>query len=116
MQTLFQKYQIQNVYNEKVSCDLVEFKDTLDKCFSLVWKDEIYKKPKLRFYVQFKNDFHAESYIKINLSSKEKSYISQLRLGILPIAIETGRYRQVPISARKCIICKKNEVEDEFHI
>ena len=48
--------------------------------------------------------------------SKEKSYLSQLRLGILPIAIETGRYRQVPISERKCTICKKNEVEDEFHI
>ena len=31
-------------------CDLVEFKDTLDKCYSLVWKEEIYKiykKPKL---------------------------------------------------------------------
>ena len=105
IQTLFQKYQMQNVYNDKVSCDLVEFKDTLDKCYSLVWKEEIYKKPKLRFYVQFKNDFHTESYIKINLSSKEKSYLSQLRLGILPIAIETGRYRQVPISERKCIIC-----------
>ena len=50
MQTMFQKYQMQNVYNENVFCDLVEFKDTLDKCYSLVWKEEIYKiykKPKL---------------------------------------------------------------------
>ena len=59
------------------------------------------KKPKLRVFVQFKNDFHTESHIKINLSSKVKSYLSQLRLGTFRIAIETRRYRHVPISEKK---------------
>ena len=58
----------------------------------------------------------TESYVSINLSSIERSYLAQLRLGILPIAIETGRYKSVPIDNRKCKLCNLNLVEDEKHI
>ena len=40
--------------------------------------------------------------------------MAQLRLGILPLAIETGRFNQTPANERFCYFCK-TEVEDEFH-
>ena len=58
----------------------------------------------------------TESYVSMNLSSIERSYLAQLRLGILPIEIETGRYKSVFIDNRKCKLCNLNLVEDEKHI
>ena len=46
----------------------------------------------------------------------ERSYLCQLRLGILPIAIETGRYKSIPLPSRLCEICNENVIEDEIHI
>ena len=34
-----------------------------------------------------------ENYIKYNLSSSERSAMAQFRFGILPLNIETGRFR-----------------------
>ena len=45
----------------------------------------------------------------------ERSYIVQLRFGILPIAIETGRYRSTPENERLCLICNTGTIEDESH-
>ena len=66
------------------------------------WKLLVTQKPKLRFYKEFKNVKEFEPYVKFNLSSVERSYIAQLRLGILPIAIETERYRGTPANDRLC--------------
>ena len=32
-----------------------------------------------------------------------------------PIALETGRYQNVPCEERLCIICNSGNIEDEFH-
>ena len=39
---------------------------------------------------------------------------AQLRCGILPLAIEVGRYRDVPLPERTCQVCNQ-AVEDEIH-
>ena len=52
----------------------------------------------------------------MNLSRKERSYLAQLRLGILPINVEIGRYRQIPFDERKCMLCNNENVEDEYHV
>ena len=41
--------------------------------------------------------------------------LAQIRLGILPLNIEVGRYRNQPLEERLCPICELQEVEDEFH-
>ena len=46
----------------------------------------------------------------------ERSLVSQLRLGILPIAIETGRYKSVPKHRRICELCNVDKVENEIYI
>ena len=37
------------------------------------------------------------------------------RFGILPLNIETGRFRNQPIEQRICNLCELNEIEDELH-
>ena len=72
-------------------------------------------KRKLRSYVMFKNIFKCESYVKIVYSKMSRSIFAQLRLGILPLEIETGRFRNIPSENRMCHYCK-NEIEDELHV
>ena len=40
--------------------------------------------------------------------------MAQLRMGTLPLFIETGRYTKVPVNLRFCFNCP-NSNEDEFH-
>ena len=34
---------------------------------------------------------------------------------ILPLRVETGRFKNEPLSERKCMFCDQESVEDEFH-
>ena len=43
-----------------------------------------------------------------NLSRHERSLISKLRTGTLPLAIETVRFRKIPVEDRLCILSKSN--------
>ena len=70
-------------------------------------------KPKLRFFREFKSDCLTEKYVTINLTSSERSVLSQLRFGILPLAVETGRFINQPLEQRLCKTC--NVIEDEWH-
>ena len=49
------------------------------------------------------------------MNIKQRSYLSQLRIGILQINIEIGRYRSIPLEERLCRLCNMNEIEDEIH-
>ena len=52
--------------------------------------------------------------MKNNLSKQNRSIIAQLRFGILPLKIETGRFQGLPIDQRICELCR-SAVEDEIH-
>ncbi len=41
--------------------------------------------------------------------------MAQTRIGILPLYIETGRFRNVNLENRTCQVCKNNDIENEFH-
>ena len=43
------------------------------------------------------------------------SLLAQLRIGILPLNIEVGRYYGIDLENRVCTLCHQNEVEDEIH-
>ena len=68
----------------------------------------------------------TENYVKVFMSRKQRTLLAQLRLGILPLEIETGRFRNVKDAVtgnfrklredeRICKICEMNQVENEFH-
>ncbi len=65
----------------------------------------------------FKNwtphSFQLISNIKLSLQAV-RSYLSQLRYGILPIEREVGRNRQKPLADRLCPFCA-SEIKDEKH-
>jgi len=79
------------------------------------WVQEIPQYPKLRTYRSFKSVFCVESYVIKILSRKRRSLLAKLRMGILPLAIETGRWRSLPIDERICVLCNENQIEDEAH-
>ncbi len=37
-------------------------------------------------------------------------------MGVLPLAIETGRFKSIPLEERVCVLCNINVIEDEMHM
>ena len=79
------------------------------------WKEKVHEYPKLRTYCKFKHDMKLEKYVTFNISRYEHSLFCQLRIGILPLELETGRYKGVEVANRICKLCNENEVETEEH-
>ena len=79
-----------------------------------IWIEGITRKPKLRFYASFKNKLSVANYVLYNLSPSERSIMAQIRLGILPLEVETGHFHNVKLEDRICNICNEG-VEDESH-
>ena len=70
------------------------------------WRVNVSLKPKLRSYTIFKNTFGTEEYVTILRSRCKRSLLAQLRLGILPLEVEVGRFRGIALNDRsvKCVI------------
>ena len=79
------------------------------------WSYGIWQKPKLRTYRLSKDAYCTDRYVTMNLSKSQRSLCAQLRAGILPLYIETGRYQAIPEENRICTMCCLGEVENEAH-
>ena len=99
------------------------FPGFLDECHDMLrklerdkWESDLQLYPKLRTYKVFKSTFGTEPYLLSMLSPNLRSLLAQLRCGILPLRIETGRFCSpyLPADRRICQICYK-EPEDEMH-
>ena len=53
--------------------------------------------------------------MKRNLPRSQRSIISKLKCGVLPIALETGRWTDVKEEKRLCVFCPSKCVETEEH-
>ena len=79
------------------------------------WETEAENKPKLRTFLKI-HDFNTrQNVIKSNLSRAQRSLVVKLKAGVLPIRLETGRYKGLPEALRICEICHSGEVESEMH-
>ena len=80
-------------------------------------KKECASKPKLRTFISFKDYDNLSPHIGKALSFIERKTLSKLRLGILPLRLETGRFQRplIPEDQRLCY-CKSGETESEQHI
>ena len=45
--------------------------------------------------MQFKMKYHSEEYLKLYMIKYLRSLLSEVRAGILPLMIETGRFQKV---------------------
>ena len=78
---------------------------------------------KLRMYAVFKENLHLEAYLREVTDVRKRRLMSMLRMGVLPLRIETGRYeackvvgsKGVPVEFRVCKCCALSKVEDEIH-
>ena len=91
-----------------------------------IWLIDMHNKPKLRRYITFKTTLIVSSHVKQYISKPRKSLLIQLITGILPIALETGRYKRIRdpvtktfrslrVEERLCNMCDLSETEDEIH-
>ena len=115
IKSIFTKLDMLSNYENKKSCNLNQCKLILSNTYSSQWYAKVNNVPKLRTYVTFKEKFELEEYIKVGLSRKQRSVLAQLRLGILPLHVETGRFVNTKVHDRLCLICKNSEIEDERH-
>ena len=102
--------------NNLLPCDLEYALAHLKTIEEDQWNTRRSDKPKLRFYNMFKPDFNQEDYLNLNVHKFQRSLFAQFRAGILPLQVEVGRYRDVPLSERLCTLCDTDLVEDEFHL
>ena len=103
--------QITHYYHSMSVCDLEICYKLLFENYWKKWKEDI--KPKLRTYCLLNENFGTENYVKLNMSRSQRSLIAQIRCGILPLHIETGRFRGIDAKYRICHFC--DDVEDELH-
>ncbi len=50
-----------------------------------------------------------------NLSRSQRSTVAKLKLGILPLQLEIGRWKDVALEERYYRLCQSGAIEDEFH-
>ena len=80
------------VFGNQSVRDIELCRDALIANFERVWARGVSRKPKLRLYKLIKHDISAERYVRLNLSSSQRSFVAQLWFGILPIRAETGQF------------------------
>ena len=81
----------------------------------LRWHLEAQNKPKLRTFLKIHNFDQIQVLAKSQITRYQRSLLSQLKLGILPLKIETERYQGTPLEQRLCKLCDSNQIEDEIH-
>ena len=97
-----------------------DFKKCLGVKDQAMWWQELFNDSrcdngnKLRTYRIHKSILETEHYVK-SLSRYERSTLTRLRCGSLPLKIETGRYKKEPLPTRICTLCSQNNIENEIH-
>ena len=114
IQLVFRKLNLTNFYENRLPCDITLVKERVKDLMEEQWKQEVESKPKLRTYRLFKTVFEVEDYVHCNNRLK-RSLFAQLRIGILPLRIETGRFSNIALEDRICDMCLERNVEDELH-
>ncbi len=104
-----------DIYENMEEVDFARTKTDIYEIENSNWKNNILTMPKLRTYCTFKENYETEPFVYKVHSRAHRSLLSQFRCGILPLKIESGRYTQIPLEFRLCILCDSNFVEDENH-
>lgn len=95
LQSILESLNMLSNFQNKDVCNINNVKDELFKLCEHDWKNAVKSKPKLRTYVKFKNTYVTEGYVNSCLPRFQRSLLSQFRAGILPLEIETGRFKLV---------------------
>ncbi len=103
------------IFHNKLVCDIQEIRRNMVLMYREKWSIDLRHKPKPRTYCVIKNSYSDESYVKYNLTRRQRSLCAQLRSGTLPIALETGRFNATPEEDRVCLLCDLGGIENEIY-
>ena len=101
-------------FNNKEVINLGNVKQKLTEGLEDKWRHKAINMSKLDVYNRIKTTFGPETYLLLNIDRYEKSLLSQLRYGILPLRVETGRFVGEKHHERTCTLCNTDNVEDQF--
>ncbi len=105
---IFCSINVEQVYTTKTVCNLGFMKTECKKIDESLWLASLPLKPKLRTYIMYKKSFITENYVKYCLNRRKRLLTAQIRIGILPLHIETGRFRNVKVEERVCQVCNND--------
>ena len=111
--TLLEQCNMGNLWTTTTTNFLARFKDRRLSDHNQHWIIDVESMPKIRTYKCLKTSYGTEHYLKANMSIPQRSYLAKMRMGTLPLKIETGRYTHTPVDQRICQC--GNEVETEEH-
>ena len=86
--------------------------------FNILWKDQIHQNGdsgKLKIYKKLKTNISFENYLLEFKNFKHRQAVTKLRVSAHKLPVETGRYKKVVYSDRRCKHCDQNEVGNEEH-
>ena len=105
---------LKQCFLNNVKIDLKVVKEKLSERLATKWQTSC-NMAKLDLYREIKPTFGVEKYLTLNIDRYEKALLSQLRYGILPLRVETGRFVGEKHTDRICTLCDSNIVEDQIH-
>ena len=95
--------------------DYIFIKQRLIDQFKQTWRSNIDRSDKLVLFKSFKIDFDFDRYLDLIQVDKYRIMLTRLKLSSHNLAIETGRYHNVPQNMRLCQYCNMNVIENEYH-
>ncbi len=79
------------------------------------WRNSANAMPKLRTFIELYDECDHKGLVYSNLTRRQRSMVTKLKIGIMPLALETGRFTDVPLEYRTCKVCEDELLEDEYH-
>ena len=90
---LLQSIDMSTCFLNREVCNLNLAEIKLQQKFVNDWQNELQSVSKLRTNRSFKSDFNLEKYVTMDIPKPHRSILAQFRCGVLPIRIETRRFR-----------------------
>ena len=103
---VFQEINMTESYRNYELCDMHIAYENILNVQEKKWNEERFNKPKFRRYNLFKSQVEPDAYVFSDVSKRLRSIFAQFRLGILPLEVDVGRFRDVPLELRVCRVCQ----------
>ena len=98
-----------------INCFIAQFRLRLKDIYSTQWRGAVNTSTGLTLFRDIKSNIEISDYLTVLDNFKHRQAISKMRLSSHKLNIEKGRYTGVPRNDRKCELCNKNDIEDEYH-
>ena len=125
VRSIFYESDLKILFDSGLDFDVNFTSKYMEDKFKLKQAEELHHEcvllPKLRTFIRFKDFGQEPAYVQKPLNFYHRRLMSKIRLGCLPLSLETGRYTipRIPEDKRVCLLCKRDtespSIESEPH-